>query len=88
MSSTSEVNDSRTALANDLIRIRKNKGISQEEASEVIGVTRACYSAWEEGRALPKPRLYYRLLEFTELTEKEFIHSMWSSSNQMKEKNK
>ena len=36
-----------------LTRLRKEKGLSQTEAAEELGVTRQAISKWESGRAFP-----------------------------------
>lgn len=36
-------------FAQDLMRMRKEKGLSQEELGEKIGVTRQTVSKWETG---------------------------------------
>ena len=46
-------------LSEKIIRLRKGRGLSQEELAERLGVSRQAVSRWESGTALPdagKPR--------------------------------
>ena len=38
---------------NELQRIRKEKGVSQQELADALGVTQGTISAWESGRWNP-----------------------------------
>ncbi len=39
-------------LAENIVKNRKNRGITQEELAEFIGVTKASVSKWETGGSL------------------------------------
>lgn len=39
-------------LAENIVKNRKNRGITQEELAEFIGVTKASVSKWETGVSL------------------------------------
>ena len=40
-------------LADNLILLRGLKGLTQEQAAEIAGVTRQSYSKWEQGETVP-----------------------------------
>ena len=40
-------------LSEKIIRLRKGRGLSQEELAERLGVSRQAVSRWESGTALP-----------------------------------
>ena len=40
-------------LSEKIIRLRKGRGLSQEELAERLGVSRQAASRWESGTALP-----------------------------------
>lgn len=40
-------------LKDNLVILRNTKGISQEEVSEIIGISRQAYAKWERGDTVP-----------------------------------
>lgn len=40
-------------LSDNIIRLRRKKGITQEELARFIGVTKASVSKWETGISMP-----------------------------------
>jgi transcriptional regulator with XRE-family HTH domain len=39
----------------NLRRVRKDKGLSQEDVAQAVGVTRTTYALWESGKFTPGP---------------------------------
>ena len=42
-------------LGSNILELRKKKGLSQEELSEMVGVTRQTISNWELNETQPNP---------------------------------
>ena len=51
-------------LAENLIRLRKSKNITQEKLANFIGVTKASVSKWETKQSLPNLMLLPNLASF------------------------
>ncbi|WP_270526539.1 helix-turn-helix transcriptional regulator [Longibaculum muris] len=51
-------------LQENLIRLRKQKGLSQEELAYQLGISRQSVSKWESGTSVPELE---RLVEISEL---------------------
>jgi len=51
-------------LANNLQRLRKHKGRSQEEVAGALGISRSSYSGYELGTAEPKLELLQRMGDY------------------------
>lgn len=47
-------------LADNLILLRGLKGLTQEQAAEIAGVTRQSYSKWEQGETVPSRKVCFR----------------------------
>jgi orotate phosphoribosyltransferase len=51
-------------IGNNIKRIRQNKGMTQEQVGEVIGVSGQAVSKWENGSALPDIQILPKLAEY------------------------
>ena len=60
---------------NELQRIRKEKGVSQQELADALGVTQGTISAWESGRWNPTVENLRAAAQFLEVTIDELIGS-------------
>lgn len=61
------------ALGNSLFQARKNKGLSQEEVAEKLGISRQTISKWETDETLPDIRQSKRLALLYGLSLDELI---------------
>ena len=59
---------------NELQRLRKLKGLSQEELGEQLGVSRQTISKWEKGSAYPDMLNLMTISEFFGVTADELIN--------------
>lgn len=55
-------------IAKNLVELRKNKGVTQEELASFIGVTKASVSKWENGQSMPDILLLPRLAAYFDVT--------------------
>ncbi|MBC7948009.1 MAG: helix-turn-helix transcriptional regulator, partial [Chitinophagaceae bacterium] len=53
------------------------KGLSQKQAAQIAGVTRATMGAIQEGRAMPKLPALIALATAYEMTLDDFLHMRW-----------
>ena len=60
-------------LGERIRRARKNKGLSQEELGELIGVHGNTVSAWENGVFLPKILIMQKLAQALDIPEKDLL---------------
>ena len=56
-----------------LLELRKEKGLSQEELGEKLGVTRQTVSKWELGNTSPKLDDLMKICDFFEISVDELI---------------
>ena len=61
-------------LADNLILLRGLKGLTQEQAAEIAGVTRQSYSKWEQGETIPDIEKCDRLAKFYGVSIDALIH--------------
>lgn len=61
-------------LKDNLIYLRGIKGLSQEQVSEVIGISRQSYSKWEQGETVPDVEKCTRLASFYGVTVDSLIN--------------
>ena len=57
-------NELRQIIADNLKRIREEKGLSQTDLGEVIGKAKTTISTWERGESLPDAAMLYRLATY------------------------
>ena len=61
-------------LADNLILLRSLKGLTQEQAAEIAGVTRQSYSKWEQGETVPDIEKCDRLARHYGVTLDALLH--------------
>lgn len=61
-------------LADNLILLRGLKGLTQEQAAEIAGVTRQSYSKWEQGETIPDIEKCDRLAKFYGVSIDALVH--------------
>lgn len=61
-------------LKDNLIILRKYKGISQEEIAEIIGISRQAYGKWEKGETIPDIEKCDNLAKFYGITVDDLLH--------------
>ena len=61
-------------LADNLILLRGLKGLTQEQAAEIAGVTRQSYSKWEQGETVPDIEKCDRLARHYDVTLDALLH--------------
>ena len=60
-------------LADNIIRLRREKKITQEQLADFIGVTKAAVSKWENHQSMPDLLLLPQLAVFFNVTVDELI---------------
>lgn len=60
-------------LSEQIIRFRKQRGLSQEELAEKIGVSRQAVSKWESAQSIPDLDKLIRLSEYFDVTIDELV---------------
>lgn len=60
-------------MQNNLIRLRKEKGLSQEELADKLSVSRQAVSKWERGEALPDTDNLIRLAKLYNVSIDEIV---------------
>lgn len=78
-----EVKTMTIEFANRLAELRKNKGLSQEELADKLGVSRQAVSKWERGEASPDTDNLIELARIYDISLDELV----GLSNNDKKKN-
>lgn len=60
-------------FGNFVCSLRENKGLTQAEVAQKLGVTPAAVSKWENGSAKPRVELLFKLAELLEVKPEELI---------------
>ena len=60
-------------IAENIVRIRKEKGVTQEEMADFLGVTKASVSKWETGKSMPDIVLLPTLAAYLGMTVDELL---------------
>lgn len=60
-------------LSENILRLRREKGVTQEELAKFIGVTKASVSKWETGLSMPDIMLLPQLATFFDVTIDEML---------------
>ena len=60
-------------FANRIIELRKQKGISQKELGDMLGVSNKAVSKWENGESMPKTSTMLKLAEILGIDGNELI---------------
>jgi len=68
-------NDEWSAFRHNLIRLRDKNGLSQEQLSEMLGVSRTAVAKWEAGHGMPKLKNIVLLAKLLEVSLDELILS-------------
>jgi len=53
---------------------RKQKGLTQEQAAEKLGISKRWYQRIEKGEKLPSPSLLLKIIAELEIDSKSLIH--------------
>ena len=72
-------------IGNFLKELRKEKGITQEQFAEQLGVSGRTVSRWETGNNMPDISLLVAIAEFFEVSIPEVIHGERKSENMNEE---
>lgn len=67
-------------LAENLIKLRKNRKLSQNRVSQMINVPRTTYSGWERGISEPNICMLIKLAKYHSVTVDILINSCLFSS--------
>lgn len=62
-------------LPENLKNLRKQKGYSQEELADRLGVVRQTISKWEKGQSVPDSEMLMKLAEIFEVTVSQLLGS-------------
>lgn len=62
-------------FSDNLLYLRNIKGLSQEQVSEAVGISRQSYSKWEKGDTFPDIDKCDKLAKFYGVTIDSLIHS-------------
>lgn len=65
--------DLNETVANNLVQLRKDKGLTQQEFAEAIGFSDKSISKWERGYAVPTVDILIKIADFYELTVNDLI---------------
>ncbi len=60
-------------IAENIIRLRKKRGLTQEELATFIGVTKASVSKWENGQSMPDILILPSLASYFDVTVDELL---------------
>ena len=60
-------------IAENIIRLRHERKITQKELADFIGVTKASVSKWESGRSIPDVLLLPQIAAFFDVTVDELM---------------
>ena len=60
-------------FANRIVELRKQKGLSQKELGDMLGVSNKAVSKWENGESMPKTTTMLKLAELMEIDGNELI---------------
>ncbi|MEK8133120.1 helix-turn-helix transcriptional regulator [Paenibacillus filicis] len=54
-------------FASKLNKLRTDKGLSQYEVADKLGIKRPRYNAWEQGISMPRPNMINKIADFFEV---------------------
>ncbi|MGN1103265.1 MAG: helix-turn-helix domain-containing protein, partial [Candidatus Coproplasma sp.] len=72
----------RLPIGEFIARARKEKGLTQREVAETLGISNRTVSAWEQGRAYPDILSLYQLAEILGVTTDEILRGEKAESLQ------
>ena len=61
------------SFGENLKNVRKQRGVTQEELAEILGVSRQAISKWESGTSVPDVQLLLRIADFYNLTLDQLV---------------
>lgn len=72
-------------FADNIVRLRRIKKITQEQLADFVGVTKASVSKWETGQSLPDVLLLPRIAAYFDVTIDELLgYELWLSKEQIR----
>lgn len=69
-----------------ILKCRKEKGLTQEQLGEKLGVTYKSVSKWENARSLPDPSLYKELCDILGISLTELFNGDYIKNDDLKDK--
>ncbi|MBQ9984124.1 MAG: helix-turn-helix transcriptional regulator [Lachnospiraceae bacterium] len=73
-------------IADNLVALRREKGVTQEVVADFLGVSKASVSKWEKGVSLPDVAQIPRLASYYDITIDELMgYQAWLSVEQIRE---
>ncbi|MDF7817399.1 helix-turn-helix transcriptional regulator [Runella sp. MFBS21] len=70
-----------TAFSKNLIKFRNEKGLTQKELAEKLGIKNQSVSKWEKGEALPKGERLMKLCEILGVTPNQLSYEQNGSGD-------
>lgn len=55
-------------FGDNIKRLRKNKGLKQQELAEILGISQKSYSHWENGKTEPSFDNLFKLADFFDIS--------------------
>ncbi len=69
-------------MTNNFIRIKRiQKGLSQKDLAEMIGITPGAVSQWEQGVSFPRPRSIPKVCAILDCTVEELLKAAAAGSD-------
>ena len=60
-------------FGNFICMLRENKGLTQRDIAEMLGVTPAAVSKWENGSSKPRVEILFRLAKILDVSPEELV---------------
>ncbi len=60
-------------IGNQILFLRKNKGVTQEQLAQKLGITNQAVSKWESGQSMPDIQLLPEIAEFFNVSINELM---------------
>lgn len=60
--------------------LRAEKNLTQEDFAKLMGVKQALVSAWETGRAIPRPAMMQKISDFFKVPKEEIFFEAFNYS--------
>lgn len=60
-------------IGNQILFLRKNKGVTQEQLAQKLGITNQAVSKWESGQSMPDIQLLPEIAEFFNVSINELV---------------
>lgn len=73
------------SLGEKLLKLRKKKGLSQEEVADILHVTRQTVSKWETDQSMPDFDKVVPICNLYEISTEELFHNEVSTSREVEE---